>query len=515
MKRILYGFFLIGFATGCQVNGGAQQEATATHPNIIVINMDDLGYGDIGAYGATALQTPNIDRLAEGGVRFTNGYATSATCTPSRFALLTGVYPWRNENARILPGTAPLLIDTAQLTLPKMLKEAGYHTGVVGKWHLGLGAGNANWNERITPGPNEVGFDYSFIMAATQDRVPTVYIEDGSTVGLDPKDPIFVSYETNFEGEPTGLDHPELLKLKWHHGHNNSIVNGIPRIGFMKGGTAAHWKDEEMADTFLAKARAYITEHKEKPFFLYYAMQQPHVPRTPHPRFAGTTGLGSRGDAIAEADWCVGQLLELLDDENLLEHTLIVFTSDNGPVVNDGYQDEAVEKLGNHTPSGPFRGGKYSLYEGGVRIPFIVYWKGTVSPKVSDALVCQVDLLASFGKLTGSTVSTGDSEDYMDVLLGRSNAGRTSLILEASARTALRHGNWVMIPPYDGPAINKQVNIELGNNTEYQLFDIKSDPGQQRNVAKQQQDTLKKLVTEFQRIRGTDQGRHVKPLVLQ
>jgi len=170
MKRILYGFFLIGFAIGCQINGGAQQKAIATHPNIIIINMDDLGYGDVGAYGATALQTPNIDRLAEGGVRFTNGYATSATCTPSRFALLTGVYPWRNENARILPGTAPLLIDTAQLTLPKILKKAGYHTGVVGKWHLGLGAGNANWNERITPGPNEVGFDYSFVMAATQQQ---------------------------------------------------------------------------------------------------------------------------------------------------------------------------------------------------------------------------------------------------------------------------------------------------------------------------------------------------------
>src|SRR5690606_3105478 len=207
---------------------------------------DDLGYGDVGAYGATALHTPNIDELARGGIRFTNGYATSSTCTPSRFALLTGVYPWRNENARILPSTAPLLIDTAQLTLPKILKETGYHTAVVGKWHLGLGSGNADWNTHISPGPNEVGFDYSFIMAATQDRVPTVYIENGLTVGLDPEDPIDVSYDRNFEGEPTGLDHPELLTMKWHHGHNNSIVNGIPRIGFMKGGEKARWKDEEM-----------------------------------------------------------------------------------------------------------------------------------------------------------------------------------------------------------------------------------------------------------------------------
>ena len=514
MKLILYSFLAAGFATACQINGGTQTEATTKRPNIIIINMDDLGYGDVGAYGATALSTPNIDGLANGGVRFTNGYATSATCTPSRYALLTGVYPWRNENARILPGTAPLLIDTTQLTLPKMLKEVGYYTGVVGKWHLGLGSGNADWNEHIAPGPNEVGFDYAFIMAATQDRVPTVYLEDGRTVGLDPEDPIYISYDENFEGEPTGLDHPELLTMKWHHGHNNSIINGIPRIGFMKGGRAAQWKDEDMADTFLAKAKTYITAHKDQPFFLYYAMQQPHVPRTPHPRFAGSTNLGPRGDVIAEADWCVGELIKLLDDEGLLENTFIVFTSDNGPVVNDGYEDEAVEKLGNHKPWGPLRGGKYSLYEAGTRVPFIVYWKGTIGPKVSDAIVCQIDLLASLAKLTGSIANIGDSENHMDALLGVSDVGRTSLILEASSRTALRHYNWVMIPPYDGPAINNQVNIELGNDSEYQLFDLKNDPGQLQNVAKQQPDTLAKLITEFRRIRGANPNQDIEPLVL-
>jgi len=515
MRLVLYSLVAAGLASACQINGESQGEVTAKHPNIIIINLDDLGYGDVGAYGATALHTPNIDELARGGIRFTNGYATSSTCTPSRFALLTGVYPWRNENARILPGTAPLLIDTAQLTLPKILKETGYHTAVVGKWHLGLGSGNADWNTHISPGPNEVGFDYSFIMAATQDRVPTVYIENGLTVGLDPEDPIDVSYDRNFEGEPTGLDHPELLTMKWHHGHNNSIVNGIPRIGFMKGGHAARWKDEDMADTFLAKAKAYITEHKDRPFFLYYAMQQPHVPRTPHPRFVGSTSLGPRGDVIVEADWCVGELIELLDKEKILENTLIVFTSDNGPVVNDGYEDGAVEKLGNHKPWGPLRGGKYSLYEAGTRIPFIVYWKGTIRPKVSDALVCQIDLLASLAKLTGSTASTGDSEDHLDALLGNSDAGRTTLILEASSRTALRHGDWVMIPPYDGPALNKQVNIELGNAPGYQLYDLKTDLGQQRNLATQQPDTLNKLIAEFERIRGTDHGNQVEPLVLQ
>lgn len=512
MKLGFYALLVAGVFSMCQA---CDRETEKTLPNIIIINLDDLGYGDVGAYGATALATPNIDKLAQGGVRFTNGYSTSATCTPSRFALLTGVYPWRNENARILSGTAPLLIDTAQLTLPKMLKAAGYHTGIVGKWHLGLGDGNVNWNEQIAPGPNEIGFDYAFIMAATQDRVPTIYIENGKTVGLDAIDSIYVSYDANFDGEPTGLDNPELLTMKWHHGHNNSIVNGIPRIGFMKGGYAARWKDEDMADTFLSKAKEYITTHKEQPFFLYYAMQQPHVPRTPHPRFAGTTGLGPRGDVIAEADWCVGALTALLENEGLLGNTLIIFTSDNGPVINDGYKDEAVEKLGDHKPWGPLRGGKYSLYEAGTRVPFIAYWPGTIKPGVSEALICQIDLLASLAELTGTDVKAGDSEELLDVLLGISDNGRTALILEASSRTALRYGDWVMIPPYNGPAINKQVNIELGNASGYQLYNLKTDLGQQENLAERQPEKLEELIAEFKHIRGTDADKHVKPLILQ
>lgn len=224
-------------------------------PNIVIIYADDLGYGDVGAYGSTELKTPNIDKLANGGLKFNSGYAASATCSPSRYALLTGVYPWRNEKAKILSGTAPLLIDTQQMTIPKMLKAKGYHTGIVGKWHLGLGDGHVDWNKQIAPGPNEVGFDYSYIMAATQDRVPTVYIENGLVSGLDPNDPIEVNYKENFPGEPTGKENPELLTMKWEHGHDNSIVNGISRIGFMKGGSSAKWVDEHMADTFSSGLR--------------------------------------------------------------------------------------------------------------------------------------------------------------------------------------------------------------------------------------------------------------------
>ncbi len=472
-------------------------------PNIVIIYLDDLGYGDVGAYGATEIQTPNIDRLASEGVMFTDGHASSATCTPSRYALLTGVYPWRNKDAKILPGTAPLIIDTTLQTLPKMLKENGYQTGVVGKWHLGLGNGIVNWNEHVSPGPNEVGFDYAYIMAATQDRVPTVFLENGNVVGVDPSDPIEVSYEKNFEGEPTGLNNPELLTMKWQHGHNNSIVNGIPRIGFMKGGTKARWSDVDMADNFLAKAKEFVSQHKKEPFFLYYALQQPHVPRTPNPRFVGKTTLGPRGDVIVEADWCIGEFVKTLEEQGLIENTLIILSSDNGPVLNDGYYDDAVEKQGNHDPMGGLRGGKYSLFEAGTRVPFITYWKGKIEPKKSDALICQLDLLVSLAKLTGAEVKGNhDSEELLDVLMGKTNVGREELVLEASTKTALRKGNWLMIPPYKGPVVEPQVNIELGNSNEFQLYNLSDDVKEQSNLADNNQQKLDEMIKRFEELAG-------------
>jgi|SRR5690554_4911498 len=494
--------------------GGCQDQKQVTPlPNIVIIYLDDLGYGDIGVYGGE-IKTPHMDQLAEGGVRFTMGYSSSATSTPSRYALLTGEYPWRNKNAQILPGEAPLIIDTAKMTLPKMLREKGYHTGIVGKWHLGLGIGSVDWNQRVTPGPNEVGFDYSFIMAATQDRTPTVYLEDGHVVGLDPDDPLLVSYEVNFEGEPTGLDNPELCTMRWHHGHNNSIHNGIPRIGFQKGGKSAMWTDEEMADDFLSKAKEYIRSQKGGPFFLYYAMQQPHVPRTPHPRFVGSSGLGPRGDVIVEADWCVGELLKTLEEENLLENTLVIFSSDNGPVLNDGYYDDAVEKQGNHLPAGPLRGGKYSLYEAGTRVPLLVYWKGTIEPAVSDAMVSQLDLFSSLARLVGSEERGPDSEELLDEFLGKNNQGRAELIIEAATRTALRKGDWVMIPPYKGAAINKMVNIELGNSNEYQLYNLREDIRQQENLAASEPEKLQEMIEAFEQARGIE-FQQVQPLELK
>ena len=495
---------IILMVPGCTKESSSQEtpDTSNPNPNIIIIYLDDLGYGDVGAYGSTELKTPNMDRLAQGGVRFTNGYASSATCSPSRFALLTGVYPWRNKRAKILPGTAPLIIDTAQLTIPKMLKTQGYHTGIVGKWHLGLGDGQVDWNQHIAPGPNQVGFDYAYIMAATQDRVPTVYIENGYVVDLDPDDPIQINYQENFEGEPTGLDNPELLKMNWHHGHNSSIVNGIPRIGFMKGGESAKWVDENMADTFLVKAQQYIVEHKEEPFFLYYALQQPHVPRTPHSRFVGSSGMGPRGDVIVEADWCIGELVKTLEQQELLENTLIILSSDNGPVLNDGYYDQAVELIGDHQPAGPLRGGKYSLFEAGTRVPFITFWQGTIQPGTSDAMVSQLDFLASLAALVGADAGATDSQQLLEVLMGESQTGREELVLEATTRTALRQGDWVLIPPYPGPAVSENVNIEIGNSDEYQLYNLTADLGQQNNLAASHPEKLEEMKASFQEIRG-------------
>jgi arylsulfatase A-like enzyme len=503
--RTLFFGLLVSILFSCREKQ-KEDSSELVKPNIVIIYFDDLGYGDVSAYKSGTLSTPNLDRLINGGVKFTNGYASSATCTPSRYALLTGVYPWRNQDAKILPGTAPLLIDTAQYTLPKMLQDQGYQTGIVGKWHLGLGSGSVDWNKKISPGPNEVGFDYSYILAATQDRVPTVYIENGNVVGLDPNDPIEVSYEKNFPGEPTALTHPELVEMKWHHGHNNSIVNGVPRIGFMKGGEAAKWSDVDMADHFLEKAKEFVDQGAklDQPFFLYYALQQPHVPRTPHPRFVGTSGMGPRGDVILEADWMVGEFIDHLEEMGILENTLIVLSSDNGPVLNDGYYDDAVEKIGDHTPAGPLRGGKYSLFEAGTRVPFAVYWKGKIKPKTSSALVTQIDLMASLGSLVGAENFGQDSENLLDVFLGKTDWGRDEFVLEATSRTAFRKGDWVMIPPYPGPAVQNQVNIELGNSPEYQLYNLAEDLSQEQNIAESNPEKLQEMIKRFEQIRGIE-----------
>lgn len=477
-------------------------------PNVVFIYADDIGYGDLRCNGAKTIKTPNVDQLAERGVRFTNMHSAAATCTPSRYALLTGEYAWRKEGTGIAAGNAGSIIRPERYTLADLFKAAGYQAGVIGKWHLGLGdkTGTQEWNGHIAPGPSDLGFDYSYIMAATGDRVPCVYVENGRVVNLDQKDPISVDYQKNFEGEPTGRLNPELLRIHPSHGHDMSIVNGISRIGFMKGGKSALWKDEDMAKILTGKAVAFMEQNRDKPFFLYFATQDAHVPRVPNELFAGKSGMGPRGDAILEFDWSVGELIKTLKKLGLEKNTIVILTSDNGPVVDDGYQDQAVELLGNHKPSGELRGGKYSSFEGGTRVPGIVCWPGTVKPGISGKLLCQIDMMATFADLLKVKLPEGsgpDSQNQLNAWLNKSGNGRDFLVLQNGSNTlSIEDGRWKYIYPSAGPSYSKETNVEIGNLKEDQLYDLSADIGEKTNLASQHPSIVTTLKAKLEKIKA-------------
>lgn len=491
-------------------------------PNIVVILSDDVGYGDISAYGATHVHTPRIDSLATDGLRFTNAHSDAATCTPSRYALLTGSYGWRRDGVQVLPGDAKSLIEPGQPTIASVMKAAGYETGLVGKWHVGLGDGGSggkaiDWNGEIKPGPIEAGFDDAFFFAATADRVPTVYIHNHRVVGLDPKDPITVSYKEKVGTEPTGKEDPDLLKMKLSEGHDGTIVDGVSRIGFMTGGHSARWKDEEMAATFTGKAVEFIEKNKDRPFFLLFTPSDIHVPRMPAPEFAGKNACGVRCDVLNQLDWSVGQVLDALKRLHLDEDTIVVFSSDNGPVVNDGYDDGSDRALDGHKPAGPFRGGKYTIEEGGTRLPFLVRWTGHVKPGVSNALICQTDLLRSFAALAHVPVpagGAGDSEDVLPALLGRSKTGRTSLVEEAGV-LAIVEGNWKLIDRSLRPGTRPPLAADAPLRGDFspdpqekypiarlELYDLASDPHETKNVAAEHPEMVERLRAKLAKIRG-------------
>lgn len=482
--------------------------AQSRKPNIILIYTDDLGYGDISAYGATKVHTPAIDQLAKEGLSFSNAHASSSTCTPSRYSILTGKYAWRKKNTNIAPGDAPLILPTDVRTLPGMLHDAGYTTAAIGKWHLGLGGpGGPDWNADIKPGPLEVGFDYSFIMPATGDRVPCVYLENHRIVDLDPADPIAVSYKEKIGNEPTGKENPELLKMKASHGHDNTIINGVGRIGWMTGGKKARWIDEELAATLTNRAINFMEREKDHPFFMYMATHDIHVPRLPNSKFLGKSGLGPRGDAILELDWTVSELLKTVDRLGLTDNTMVIFTSDNGPVLDDGYVDDAVTKLNGHTPAGPLRGGKYSAFDAGTRIPLIVKWPGKVTPGTkSTALFSQLDLFASLAKLTGQQVKEGeapDSKNDLEVLLGKSAKDRDYVIEHALNGTlSIIKGKWKYIEPHKGVPLYKETNIETGYKEVPQLFDLSKDLAEKHNIADQHPDIVKQMASLLEKVKA-------------
>lgn len=505
-------------------------------PNILIIYADDVGIGDISCYGSGMINTPNIDAIAENGIRFTDAYATSGMCTPSRFSLLTGMYAFRLPGSGILSAEDPLCIEPGSFTLPEMLRQNGYRTSIVGKWHLGLGEsyGSVDWNADIKPGPLEVGFDESYLLPVTNDRVPTVYVDGHRVDNLDPADPLYVKYpeeahhefqEREFgrygEGQsdalvgdlPTGLSHPELLRYGADVQHSGTIVNGVSRIGHMDGGRSAWWNDETMTDLFATKAKEFIAQDSDKPFFLFLSMHQNHVPRIPNPAFAGASGIGLRGDAVLELDWIVGEMVRTLEEEGKLENTMVIFSSDNGPVFFDGYHDGALEEHSGHDPSGGFRGGKYIAYEAATRMPTLLQWPARVKGGlVSSAVISQVDLLASLNALVGGELPVGlltDSEDMLSALLGESEQGKEYIVQQSSDGLGLRKGKWKYIEPAERStwAYNRhnlgepnEMNIGMPDSGAL-LFDLESDPLETNNLAEQYPDQLNEMAAQLEMVR--------------
>ena len=479
-------------------------------PNVIVILADDLGYGDLKCYGAKNVETPHVDKLASEGIRFTNAHTVAATSTPSRYSLLTGEYAWRRPDTDIAAGDVKMIIRPEQYTMADMFKSAGYATAAIGKWHLGLGdkTDGQDWNAPLPAALGDLGFDYHYIMAATADRVPCVFIENGKVANYDPSDPIEVSYTKNFPGEPTGKDNPELLyNLHPSNGHDMSIVNGISRIGFMKGGGKALWKDENIADSITVHAIDFIKQHKDEPFFMYFATNDVHVPRFPHDRFRGKNPMGLRGDAIAQFDWTVGQLMETLDQLELTENTLIILSSDNGPVVDDGYKDKAEELLNGHTPSGPWRGNKYSAFEGGTAVPVIVRWPQKIKKTGdSDVLMSQIDWLASLGALINARLPKGsapDSYDRLGNLIGTDKTDRPWIVEQSMNHTlSVRTKDWKYIEPNDDPTtFMKAEKIETGNLNVPQLNEMEK-VSEQENVAEKYPEKVFELQTILRQVRN-------------
>jgi len=483
-------------------------DKSAEKPNVIYIISDDLGYGDLGCYGANKVKTPNLDKLAAQGCRFTDAHSTAAVCTPTRYALMTGRYAWREPNTGIARGDQSALIPPGTTTIASVLKSAGYKTGVVGKWHLGLGEPpTTNYNVEIKPGPLEIGFDYAFLVPATGDRVPCVFVENRRVVGYDPADPIQVSFGKKIGDEPTGVDPDIKLKIQGGPGHKDTVINGIPRIGFMTGGKAARWVDEDIADVLTSKAVNFIETNKSAPFFLFYSTHDIHEPMVPHPRFRGTSECGWRGDVIHQLDWSIGQLMAALDRNGLADNTLVIFTSDNGGAIKNTYDDGTNPLHSKQPPNGSLRANKGALYEGGHRVPFLARWPGRIaSGSVSGQLMGHVDALASFAALTDQKLDRNSGSDSFNVLpawLGEKlkKPVRDHLVLQGNSPNplALREGDWVLIEKAgakknsDGPA--------------RELYNLAADLSQSEDVAKKEPERLKSMTARLKTIRENGRSR--------
>jgi arylsulfatase A len=483
--------------------------AAETPPNVVLIFADDLGYGDLGCYGATKLRTPNIDRLAAEGRRFTDANSASAVCTPSRYGLLTGEYPLRANGGQgtwgPLPATSGLIIDTETLTIGKVFKNKGYATACLGKWHLGFKEGKNDWQVPLRPGPQDVGFDHYFGVPLVNSGSPYVYVEDDTIVGYDPSDPLV------FGGKPVSPTptFPEEASRKSPN-----------RFG---GALKAHqiYDDEKTGTLLTEKAVKWITEKKDEPFFLYFPTPNIHHPFTPAPRFKGTSQCGLYGDCVHELDWMVGEILGCLEDNGLSDNTLVIFTSDNGGMLNHAGRN--AMKAG-HKLNGDLLGFKFGVWEGGHRVPLIARWPGKIRAGTqSDQLICQVDLLATFTALTGQDTQNlkgKDSVNMLPALLDDPDKPlRTELLLapRQPRNLAIRKGKWVYIgarssggftgsrpkdhawggPPAAEFAGSVNSDIENGRLKKdappAQLYDLEKDLAQTTNVYRENPQVVKEM----------------------
>lgn len=495
MKRILPALLCV---LGVLVVNAARK------PNVILINADDLGYGDLGCYGATKLQTPNIDRLAKEGRRFTDAHTASAVCSPSRYGLMTGQFPVRRNFWGPVPFNQELTIDPSQPTLAGVMKSAGYATAIIGKWHLGFGKGKTDWNQPLKPGPLELGFDYYFGMPTVNSGPPFVYVENHGVVDYDPADPFVLGKMSVTEQWPE--------------------KGGYNRIG---GARKAHerYRDEYVGTTFARKAVAWIKERhaqdRSKPFFLYLATTHIHHPFTPHPRFVGTSQCGRYGDFVHELDRIVGQVLDTLDELAIADNTLVVFTSDNGGMLNNTGQK--AWKAG-HRLNGKLLGFKFGAWEGGHRVPFLVRWPGKVPAGAeSDALVSQIDLIATFADVAGSAIPDDAVVDGVSQLSEFTGAAarpaRDLLVISPNSprHLTIRKDRWVYIPAQDeggfqgkkvgehllaGAAaqpLTRLINSDVRNGRirknapPAQLYDLEADPYQAKNVHDEYPEVVDKL----------------------
>ncbi len=504
-------FFILFLATSISI---AVMDATESDPpNVVLIFADDLGYGDVGCYGATKVKTPHIDKLAAEGRKFSDAHTASAVCTPSRYALLTGDYPLRANGGKGVWGPSPvtsgLIIDTDKLTIADVLKRRGYATAALGKWHLGFGEGENNWQVPLRPGPQDLGFDYYFGLPVVNSAPPYVYVENDRIVGGDPEDPlVYLGRGEHENATPITPIPPEASQRTSNR---------------FKGAVEAHkqYNDYTVGTVLAGKAVDWITANKQKPFFLYLATTHIHHPFTPGKRFQGTSQAELYGDFIQELDWMVGEVTQCLEEQGLSENTLVIFTSDNGGMMNLGGRNAV--KAG-HKINGHLLGFKFGVWEGGHRVPFIAKWPGKIEAgSESDQLICNVDMLASFMALTGQdpdSLQETDSVNVLPALLDDPEEPlRNELLLAARSERhlSIRKGKWMYIPAqgsggftgslphqhaWGGPAAVALVggvnsDIENGMFKEdappAQLYDLEADVNQTRNLFREYPEVVQEM----------------------